>query len=82
MIINTYNRLWELPLLIAEKLNVAKPGKGKNWLTISDISGLLELSGFEVIKTSREVLFPFGLPLITPFLTVSWFAYGHSTISR
>jgi len=67
LIINSYNRLWEIPLLIAEKLNVASPGKGKNWLTISDIHNLLELSGFEVIKTSHEVLFPFGIPLLAPF---------------
>ena len=67
LIINSYNRLWEIPLLIAEKLNVASPGKGKNWLTVSDIHDLLELTGFEVIKTSQEVLLPFGIPLLAPF---------------
>lgn len=64
VIINTYNRLWEPALLVAEKLGLAKPGRGKNWLTVSDIRNLLNLTGFEVIKTSREILFPIGIPLI------------------
>ena len=34
VIINTYNRLWEPVLLAAEKLGSAKPGRGKNWLTV------------------------------------------------
>jgi SAM-dependent methyltransferase len=64
VIINTYNRLWEPALLIAEKLGLAKPGRGKNWLTVSDIRNLLYLSGFEVIKTTHEILFPIGVPLL------------------
>ncbi len=90
VIINTYNRLWEPLLLIAEKLGLAKPGRGKNWLTVSDIRNLLNLSGFEVIKTSREIPFPIGVPLLASlfnrFLGRIWpfyyFAITNLIVSR
>lgn len=90
VIINTYNRLWEFPLWIAEKINVAKPSIGKNWLLVSDLCGLLQLSGFETIKTSQEVLFPFGIPLLeqifNSFLVRLWpfrhFAMSNFVIAR
>ena len=81
VLINTYNRLWEFPLWVAEKLNVAKPGIGRNWLLVSDIGGLLELTGFEAIKTSHEVLLPFYIPLLTPFLITSWRGSGRFSTS-
>ena len=67
LVLNFYNRLWELPLKIAEKLSIAKPNLLQNWLTVDDAANLLDLSGFEVIKTWNEVLFPFRLPLLTAF---------------
>ena len=50
LIINFYNRLWELPLKIAEILHLAKPNLVQNWLTVKDAKNLLDLAGFEVIK--------------------------------
>ncbi len=67
LVINFYNRLWELPLKIAEMLNFAKPNLIQNWLTIDDAKNLLDLSGFETIKSWEEVIFPFSIPIITPF---------------
>jgi len=68
LIINFYNRLWEIPLKIAEKLNLAKPNMVQNWLTVEDANNLLDLAGFETIKSWEEVLIPFSIPIITPIL--------------
>jgi len=68
LIINFYSRLWELPLKIAELLHLAKPNLVQNWLTVKDAENLLDLAGFEVIKSWEEVLMPFSIPIITPFL--------------
>ncbi len=68
LIINFYNRLWEIPLKIAEKLNLAKPNLVQNWLTVKDALNLLNLAGFEVIKSWEEILIPFSIPLLTPIL--------------
>lgn len=68
IIINTYNRLWEIPLALIRKLGLSKPNLDQNWLTVADISNLLELSGFEVIRTTQEILFPINISIITKFL--------------
>ena len=67
LVMNFYNRLWEFPLKIAEMFNLAKPNLIQNWLTVDDAKNLLDLAGFEAIKTWEEVIFPFSIPLITPF---------------
>jgi len=64
LIINSYSRLWELPLVIAAKLGAAKPRMDQNWLTVEDVCHLLNLAGFEVIRTWQEVLWPLGTPFI------------------
>lgn len=62
LIINSYSRVWELPLLIAAKLGLAKPRLIQNWLTIEDVTDLLNLSGFEVIRSWQEILWPLWTP--------------------
>jgi len=62
LIINSYSRLWELPLIIAEKLGAAKPKLIQNWLTVDDVAELLNLSGFEVIRFWQEILWPLWTP--------------------
>jgi len=66
LIINFYNRLWELPLNLAIALGVAKPTLPQNWLTVEDLANLLSLAGFEPVREWVEVLLPFNIPLITP----------------
>lgn len=68
IILNFYSRFWEVPLKIAQKLGVAKPFEYQNWLTNEDLQNLLSLSGFEKIRSWTEIIFPFNIPLITPFL--------------
>jgi SAM-dependent methyltransferase len=68
IIINSYSRLWELPLAMAEELELAKPTLFQNWLTVEDISNLLNLTNFSVIHHWAEILWPFQTPLLAPFL--------------
>ena len=67
IILNAYSRLWELPLRIAQKLNIATPMLKQNWLTVEDITNLLNLAGFETIRCWSEILFPFSVPFINSF---------------
>jgi ubiquinone/menaquinone biosynthesis C-methylase UbiE len=64
LIINSYSRVWELQLLIAAKLGLAKPRMTQNWLTVEDVTDLLNLSGFEVIRSWQEILWPLRTPVI------------------
>jgi SAM-dependent methyltransferase len=68
VIINSYSRLWEPPLAVAERLRLAKPNLYQNWLTVEDIVGLLHLADFEVIREWPEILWPLPTPLLDVFL--------------
>ena len=65
IIINSYSRLWELPLALVKRLGMAKPTLYQNWLTVDDITNLLSLSEFEVIRHRVEILWPLKTPLIS-----------------
>jgi SAM-dependent methyltransferase len=64
IILNTYSRLWEIPRALAEKLKLVQPRLPQNWLTVEDLSNLLYLGDFEVIRASSEIMWP----IPTPFL--------------
>ncbi len=67
ILVNFYSKLWEWPRRVAEALGIAKPQLTQNWLTKGDIENLLNLSGFEVIRTSPEIMCPFRIPLLAGF---------------
>jgi len=67
IIMNTYSRLWEQPLALVEKLGLAKPTLFQNWLTVEDLTGLLRLADFEVIRHWPEIIFPLRAPLLSAF---------------
>lgn len=64
LVVNFYSRLWEVPLRLAQRLGLAKPNLAQNWLTIEDVTALLGLTNFEVIRHRREVLLPFPVPIL------------------
>lgn len=61
LILNFYSHLWQLPLKIAQSLNLAAPMLDQNWLTLEDVNNLLHLGGFEPIRTSIEIIWPMPL---------------------
>ncbi len=85
LLITVYSRLWELPLRMAEKAGLSKPGLGENWLTIPDIRNLLYLSGFETIRSSHEILFPIGIPGLRSFFNkflVRFWPFNHMAMTN
>jgi len=68
VILNSYSRLWEWPLTAARRLGLARPLLDQNWLTVGDISHLLDLAGFERIRSWREILWPFNTPGVAALL--------------
>jgi SAM-dependent methyltransferase len=64
ILINCYSRLWEGPRRVMEMLGLAKPQLSQNWLTVEDITNLLTLAGFELIRTSSEIMCPVRIPLL------------------
>lgn len=73
IILNFYSRLWELPLALVQRLNLATPTLDQNWLTRQDIANMLNLAGFETIRSWQEVLWPLPLgSLFNKFLARFW----------
>ena len=68
VVINTYSRLWELPLAAVRRLGLAKPTLLQNWLTVDDVKGLLQLADFETVRHWEEVLWPVSMPLASKLL--------------
>ena len=58
LILNIYSRLWQIPLGIARRLNLAVPTLFQNWLTREDIRTLLRLSNLETVRMTQEILWP------------------------
>jgi 2-polyprenyl-3-methyl-5-hydroxy-6-metoxy-1,4-benzoquinol methylase len=66
VVMNFYSRLWEVPLAAAARIGLARPVRKQNWLTVSDVTNLLHLSDFRVIRSWQEVLLPLSIPLLAP----------------
>ena len=87
IIINFYSRLWQLVLGTAKVLNLATPNLFQNWLTREDVTSLLQLAGFETIRTTQEILWPLPLGgLANRFLVRLWpfnqFSLSNLVIAR
>lgn len=64
IIINSYSRLWELPLKWARHFGLAQKNLQQNWLTVEDITNLLYITEMEVISHWEEILWPLPTPLV------------------
>jgi SAM-dependent methyltransferase len=77
ILLNFYSRLWQAPLGLARKLNLASSNLYQNWLTREDVDALLRLANFETIRGMQEVLWPLPLGgLANRFLVRLWPFYG------
>ncbi len=87
LILNFYNHLWQLPLTIAQSLNLAAPMLHQNWLTNEDIDNMLRLAGFESVRFSHEILWPLPLGRVANrYLVKLWpfrdFALSNFVVAR
>jgi hypothetical protein len=87
LIINFYSHLWQTALTLAQGLNLAAPLLDQNWLTQEDVDNMLRLAGFEIVRSSKEILWPLPLGgLANRFLVRLWpfctFALSTLVIAR
>ncbi len=68
IIITYYNQVWEPIIKLAEFAGLKKKTPGQSWLTTQDIVNILYLSGFDAYRTTRKMLIPVNIPIL------SWFA--------
>ncbi|MBU6399230.1 MAG: glycosyltransferase, partial [Verrucomicrobia bacterium] len=68
LVLNFFNNLWRPILAAAERLGAKAPTLQQNWLSTGDMTNLLHLAGWEVIKTDARILWPLRTPLWARFL--------------
>ncbi len=65
--ITSLNTLWRLPLRWAQCFGFVVKQPPSNWLSSQDLINLLELSGWEVLRSQTEQLIPWDIPVISAF---------------
>ena len=58
IVVTYYNYLWEGIMRLGSSLGVRRPNPYQNWLPPRDIENLLNLAGFDVIRSDSFVLCP------------------------
>ncbi len=67
LILYSYNHLWQPANKLAEFLHFKVPLPEQNWLSETDLRGLLTMADFDWLRTYRIVIFPKWIPLISNF---------------
>lgn len=60
-----FNSLWQSLLNFGVKTGLKMPQPEQNWLTESDIRGLFELAGYQVLKIHYLALCPIYIPIVS-----------------
>jgi SAM-dependent methyltransferase len=68
VIVQYYNSLWEPLITFAELVRLKKKTPIQNWLNSRDINNLLYISGFDVYRNTKRLIFPFYVPLLSTIL--------------
>ncbi len=65
ILLNSYSRLWQIPLNWAEMLGLKNRTLEQNWFTVEDVQNLYKLTDYEQIKNEAEILLPINFPLLS-----------------
>lgn len=67
LIISHYNFLWEPILRLGERIGLKARQPNQNWLGTADVENLLDLPGYEVVRTAYRLMLPKYIPLLSSF---------------
>jgi ubiquinone/menaquinone biosynthesis C-methylase UbiE len=68
MILNFHNFLWEPILNFAQRIGQRRPQPPQSWLSMNDVINLLNITGYQSVKTGRRFLVPKYIPLLSNFV--------------
>ena len=90
LVMNSVSHVWEFPVRLARRFDLATPVLGQNWLTVPDVRGLLRLADFEPVQQFDEIVWPvktrFLAEFFNRFLARVWpfslFTFCHFIVAR
>jgi SAM-dependent methyltransferase len=68
IILSFHNYLWEPILHLAERCGQRRPQLPQSWLSINDVTNLLNITGYQPVKIGRRFLLPKNIPLLSNFI--------------
>ncbi len=68
VVVHSYSQLWRPALAVLEWLGLKQRTPIRNWLTIGDVKNLMQLTGLEPVTTTRRILVPLKIPVLSAFL--------------
>jgi SAM-dependent methyltransferase len=68
VIVQFYNSFWEPLIKFSELIGLKQKTPTQNWLSTRDINNLLFVSGFDVYRNSKRLIFPFYFPILSTLL--------------
>jgi len=68
VVVHSYSQLWRPALAVLEWLGLKERTPIRNWMTIGDVQNLMQLTGLEPITTTRRIVFPLKIPVVSSFL--------------
>jgi len=68
VVIHSYSQVWRPALRILELLRLKSRTPIRNWVTIEDVTNLLQLAGLEPVTTTRRILLPLRIPFVSGFV--------------
>lgn len=80
VIVAYHNAVWEPFLRLGSRLGLRRPVIEQNWLSRDDLSNLLNLAGYQVVREYCEILLPLRLPEISRLanrLVVKFWPFRH-----
>ena len=90
LILNFHSRLWQPVFALAETLGLKARQPLLNWVTVSDVAGMLNLRGYEILAAYPKILWPKRFPLLSglcnrflaPFVPFRWFCVSNFVVAR
>lgn len=65
VIVQFYNSFWEPVIKFSEAIGLKQKTPTQNWLSTRDINNLLYISGFDVYRNTKRLIFPFYFPVLS-----------------
>lgn len=65
IIVQYYNSFWEPLIRFTEFVGIKTKTPKQNWLSTKDINNLLFISGFDVFRNTKRLIFPLYIPILS-----------------
>ncbi len=74
VIVQSFSQVWRPVLRLAEVLRLRPRKPVRNWISPDDARDMLDLAGFEILTSSKRILLPKHVPVLSTFVNgiVAW----------